>query len=88
MLIDHLTEWANAYLIINKRGSTIAYILYREYFSWHSLPEVLISDNDTDFVNSAISDLCETWGLNVRQAQFTTHKVMVKWRGSTGHSKG
>ena len=52
-LIDHLTGWADSYPISNKRGSTIADILHREYFTRYSPPEVLISDNGTEFVNSA-----------------------------------
>ena len=65
-LIDHLTGWADAFPISNKRGSTIADILNREYFPRYSPPEVLISDNGTEFVNAPVSDLCKTWGVERR----------------------
>ena len=65
-LIDHLTGWADAFPISNKRGSTIADILNREYFPRYSPPEVFISDNGTEFVNAPVSDLCKTWGVERR----------------------
>ena len=66
--IDYLTGWADAYPISNERGSTIADILHREFFTCYSPPEVLISDNDTEFVSSAV----------IEQPQLTTHRVMAK----------
>ena len=65
-LIDHLTGWADAYPISNKRCSTIADILHREYFTCYSPPDVLISDNGTEFVNSTVTDLCKAWGVERR----------------------
>ena len=62
VLIDNLTEWADVYPISNKRGSTNADILHREYFTWYSQPEVLILDNGTEFINSLVPDLCKAWG--------------------------
>lgn len=57
-LIDHLTGWADAYPIANKRGDTIANILHQEYFPRYGAPDVLISDNGLEFVNSAVNNLC------------------------------
>ena len=37
-LIDHLTGWADTFPISNKRGSTIADILNRQYFPRYSPP--------------------------------------------------
>ena len=62
----------------------MADILHREYFTRYIPPEVLISDNDSEFGKSA-------WGgggLNVGQPRCTMHKVMVKGKGSVGHLKG
>ena len=69
---DHLTGWEDAYPISNMRGSTIADILQREYCTRYSPPEVLISDNGTEFVNSAVSDPCKAWGVE-RQTTTVYH---------------
>ena len=57
-LVDHLTGWADSYPLSNKRGETIASILQREYFPLYGAVEVLITDNGTEFVNSAGSEIC------------------------------
>lgn len=65
-LIDHLTGWADAYPISNKKGETIADILHRDYFPRYGAPEILISDNGTEFVNSSVAALCKACDVERR----------------------
>ena len=65
-LICHLTGWADAYPISNKRGETIADILHREYFPRYGAPEVLISDRGCEFVNSSVDALCKACDVERR----------------------
>ena len=66
-LIDHLTGWADAYPISHKRGEVIADILHRDYFPRYGAPEVLISDNGTEFVNAAVAELCTACDVEHRR---------------------
>lgn len=65
-LVDHLSGWADSYPIGNKRGETIADILLRDYFPQRGPPEILISDNGTEFVNSSVQALCRACDVEHR----------------------
>ena len=62
-LIDHLTGWADFYLIAHKRGETIAEILNKQYFPKYGFPEVIISDNGPDFCNADVTALFGSLGI-------------------------
>ncbi len=65
-LIDHLTGWADCYPISNKKGETIADVLQKEYFPRYGAPEILISDNGTEFANASVASLCRACDVDHR----------------------
>ena len=62
-LIDHLTGWADAYPIAHKNSGTIANILASRYFPQYNSPEILISDNGTEFCNAEVNGLLSGYGF-------------------------
>ena len=62
-LIDHLTGWADAYPIAHKNSGTIANILASRYFPQYNSPEILISDNRTEFCNAEVNGLLSSYGI-------------------------
>lgn len=66
--IDHLTCWPEAYCTKDKTSETVASLILTKIIPRHSCPQVLLSDNGTEFVNSVISELTE----RLRVAHFKT----------------
>ena len=64
--IDHLTGFADAYAIGNKRGDTVASILHQDYIPRYGPPEMILSDNGTEFVNSAVAGILRAHGVEHR----------------------
>ncbi len=64
--VDHLTGWADCYPLGNKRGETVANVLQREFFPRYGFVETLVSDNGTEFVNSAVKAICTAGGVEHR----------------------
>ena len=62
-VIDHLTGWADAYPIAHKNSGTIANILASRYFPQYNSPEILISDNRTEFCNAEVNGLLSSYGI-------------------------
>ena len=56
-IVDHLTAWADAYPITHKTGSTVADCLMKYYFPQYGYPEILITDNGKEFINSDVQNL-------------------------------
>ena len=65
-LIDHLTGWAEVIPIRHKTGHVIADILNTEIFPRFGIPEILISDNGREFVNTEVTHLCQTLGIKFK----------------------
>lgn len=61
--ICHLTGWADVFPLTNKSGSTVAKILEQKFLPQYGLPEVIISDNGTEFCNSDVADILKKYGI-------------------------
>ena len=58
-LIDHMTGWADAFPIAHKSGNIIADTLIKSYFPQYGYPELIISDNGKEFINSDVQNLLQ-----------------------------
>ena len=57
--MDYLTKWPEAKAIPNIKAETVAEFLYKEIFCRHGIPEEILSDRETSFINEVIKELCE-----------------------------
>lgn len=50
-VVDHLTGWAESYPIRDKKATTVWQTLLQEFFPRHGHPDILITDQGTEFNN-------------------------------------
>ena len=62
-MVDHCTGWAEAYPIPDKRNATIAHVFHNSFVSSHGCPEVLVTDNGTEFVARDFTDYLSSMGI-------------------------
>ena len=62
-IVDHCTGWAEAYPIPDKRNTTVAHVFHNSFVSAHGCPEVLVTDNGTEFVAKDFSDYLNKMGI-------------------------
>ena len=48
-IIDLLTDWLEAFLILDKSADTIVSTFISQYLPVHMCPRYILSDNDTEF---------------------------------------
>lgn len=61
---DYLTKWVEAYPMKNMKAETIAQIFVYEFFTRHSAPSHLISDQGANFRSELIRCICELLKVN------------------------
>ena len=57
--MDYLTKWPEAKAIKNARAETVARFIYEEIICRYGVPEEMLSDRGTSFLNQVIKELCE-----------------------------
>ena len=63
VVTDHFTRYARAYACPNQKASTVAEVLWEEFFCHYGFPEKIISDQGRSFENKLISELCRVSGI-------------------------
>ena len=63
VVIDHFTQYVQAYVTRNQTVRTTAWVLYNEYFSMFGFPQRLMSDQGTGFTSKVIAAMCSLLGI-------------------------
>ena len=63
-IIDHLTEWPEAFPIPDKSADTIVATFINEYIPVHMCPQYILSDNGTEFKNSLMDQVLQQLGID------------------------
>ena len=71
VLVDHFTQFVRAYIVEDCQATTVAKVLYDEYFSVFGFPHQLMSDNAPEFVGKVLMVLCNL--LNVKQVRMSPY---------------
>jgi len=73
--MDYLTKWPEAKAIKNAKAETVAKFIYEEIICRHGVPEEMLSDRGTSFLNQVIEELCEKFQ--------TKHRLTSSYRPQT-----
>ncbi|GBC00600.1 hypothetical protein RclHR1_03900017 [Rhizophagus clarus] len=73
--MDYFTKWPEAKAIENIRAETVAKFIYEEIICRHGVPQEILSDRGTSFVNQIIDKLCENYQ--------TKHRLTSPYRPQT-----
>ena len=59
VVADYFTKWTEAYAVPNHKADTIASKVIQEFFNRFGLPEIIHSDQGTDFQSKLFSEMCQ-----------------------------
>ena len=62
-IIDHLTEWPEAFPILDKSSDTIVSTFINDYIPVHMCPRYILSDNGTKFKNTLMDQAMKQLGV-------------------------
>ena len=65
-MVDHLTSWPIVKAIPNKEATTVAEAIFEKLILEHGSPEILLSDNGTEFTNDTLAYVCQEF--NIKQS--------------------
>ena len=63
VVVDHFTQYVQAYVTQNQTARTNARVLYNEYFSIFGFPQRLMLDQGTGFTSKVIEAMCSLLGI-------------------------
>ena len=63
VVVDHFTQYVQAYVTRNQTVRTTAWVLYNEYSSVFGFPQKLMSDQGTGFTSKVIAAMCSLLGI-------------------------
>ena len=63
VVVDHFTQYVQAFMTRNQTARTTAWVLYNEYFSVFGFPQRLMSDQGTGFTSKVIQAMCSLLGI-------------------------
>ena len=63
-IIDHLTEWPEAFPIPDKSADTIVATFINEYLPVHMCHQYILSANGTEFKNSLMDQVLQQLGID------------------------
>ena len=63
VVVDHFTQYVQAFVTRNQTARTTAQVLYNEYFSVFGFPQRLMSDQGTRFTSKVIKAMCSLLGI-------------------------
>src|ERR1700741_369143 len=64
--MDYFTKWPEAKAISNMKAVTVAEFIYKEIICRHGVPEEILSDRSTSFINQVIKELCDKFQMKHR----------------------
>ena len=63
VVVDHFTRYVQAFITKNHTVTTMAWVLYNNYFSVFGFPQRLMSDQGTEFCGKVIVAMCSLLGI-------------------------
>ena len=63
VVVDHFTQYVQAFVTRNQMARTTAWVLYNEYFSVFGFLQRLMSDQGTGFTSKVIKAMCSLLGI-------------------------
>ena len=63
VVVDHFTQYVQAFVTQNQTAQTTARVLYNEYFLVFGFPQRLMSDQGTGFTSKVIQVMCSLLGI-------------------------
>ena len=63
VVVDHFTQYVQAFVTRNQTTRTTAWVLYNEYFSVFGFAQRLMSDQGTGFTSKVIQAMCSLLGI-------------------------
>ena len=63
-IINHLTEWRDAFPILDRSVDTIVLMFINNYLLVHMCPRCILSDNGTKFKNQLMDQVLQQLGIN------------------------
>ena len=66
MAIDYLTKWVEAHPLQFADSIKVVAFLYKDIISCHEIPQTLISDNSTHFINSFVKFFYKRFKIQYR----------------------
>ena len=59
--MDYFSKWPEAKALSNIRAETVAEFIYEDYIYRHGVPQKILLDRGTSFVNKVIDKLCKKY---------------------------
>ena len=63
VVVDHFTQYVQAFVMKNHTARTTARVLFKNYFSVFGFPQHLMSDQGTEFCGNVIVAMCSLLGV-------------------------
>jgi transposase InsO family protein len=63
VFIDSFTRWPEAIPVPNKKATTIIRFMKEYDFARHGIPNYLLSDEGSEFLNQLVAEVCELYGV-------------------------
>ena len=63
VVVDHFTQYVQAFIMNNHTAFTTARVLYNNFFSVFGFPQRLMSDQGTEFTGDVIAAMCKLLGI-------------------------
>jgi len=73
--MDYFSKWPEAKAVPNMKADTVAKFIYEEIICRHGVPQEILSDRGTSFVNKVIEELCDKYQ--------TKHRLSSPYRPQT-----
>ncbi|GET52158.1 DDE-type integrase/transposase/recombinase [Rhizophagus irregularis DAOM 181602=DAOM 197198] len=64
--MNYFTKWPEARAISNIKAETVAKFIYEKIICRHGVPQEILSDRGTSFMNKLIDELCENYQIKHR----------------------
>lgn len=73
--MDYFSKWPEAKAIPNAKADTVAEFIYKEIICRHGVPDEILSDRGTSFINQVVDGLCDKFQ--------TKHRLTSSYRPQT-----
>ena len=64
--MDYLMKWPKAKAISNAKAETVAEFLFKEIICRYEVPDEILSDRGTSFINETVDELCKRFQIKHR----------------------